>query len=72
MRNAKKAEWAALVGPYMPANPTNNQWIVDGLVANNLKARHLEIFLEFQAGTITPTWLTGQGLTAPPGFYEPI
>lgn len=72
MRNAKKQEWMQLVGATMPPNPTSNQWIVDGLVANNLKARHLEIFMEYQAGTVTPTWLAGQGLTAPPGFYEPI
>jgi len=72
MRNAKKAEWAGLVAAHMPANPTSNQWIVDGLVANGLKARHLEIYMEAQAGTVTPEWVAAQGLTAPPGFFEPL
>lgn len=72
MRNAKKAEWAGLVAAHMPPNPTSNQWIVDGLVANGLKARHLEIYMEAQAGTVTPAWVAAQGLTAPPGFFEPL
>lgn len=72
MRNAKKAEWAGLVAAHMPPNPTSNQWIVDGLVANGLKARHLEIYMEMQAGTVTPAFVAAEGLTAPPGFFEPI
>lgn len=72
MRNAKKAEWAGMVAAHMPPNPTSNQWIVDGLVANGLKARHLEIYMEAQSGTVTPAWVAAQGLTAPPGFFEPL
>jgi len=72
MRNAKKAEWERLVGAQMPANPTNSQWIVDGLVANGLKARHLEIYMEAQAGTVTPAWIASQGLAAPSAFFEPL
>lgn len=72
MRNAKKQEWMKLVGATMPANPVGNQWIVDGLVANGLKSRHLEIYMEYQHGTVTPAWLAAQGLTAPDAFYEPL